>query len=129
MAVAEIEPRVAASAVHLGLAARLTAPALGAAVLRRPLDLRPGGLWWQDVLGGPVPLSVPASDSEGRSRIPAVSSVPLPAVRRDPGPGRQPARAASSPRPDAPGRLPRPGGEPGPPGSGTRSSSTSCSPR
>jgi Ferric iron reductase FhuF-like transporter/FhuF 2Fe-2S C-terminal domain len=57
----EIEPRVAASAAHLGLVARLTAPALGAAVLRCPLDLRPGGLWWQDVLGGPVPLSVPWS--------------------------------------------------------------------
>ena len=60
-AAAEIEPRVAASAAHLGLVARLTAPALGASVLRCPLDLRPGGLWWQDVLGGPVPLSVPAS--------------------------------------------------------------------
>lgn len=54
-----IEPRVAASAVHLGLAARLTAPALGAAVLRLPVDLRPGRLWWQDRSGGPVPVSVP----------------------------------------------------------------------
>ena len=67
VAVAQIEPRAAASAVHLGLAARLAAPALGAAVLRRPLDPRPGGLWWQDVPGGPVPLSVP---------FPAVSGVP-----------------------------------------------------
>jgi hypothetical protein len=58
--VALIEPRVAASAVHLGLTARLAAPALAAAVLGRPLDLRPDGLWWQDVTGGPVPLSVPA---------------------------------------------------------------------
>jgi hypothetical protein len=58
--VAEIEPRVAASAVHLSLAARLIAPALGAAVLGCRLDMRPGGLWWQDVAGGPVPLSVPA---------------------------------------------------------------------
>jgi hypothetical protein len=55
-----IEPRVAASTVHLGLTARLVAPALGAAVLRCPVDLRPGGLWWQDVTGGPAPLSVPA---------------------------------------------------------------------
>jgi Ferric iron reductase FhuF-like transporter/FhuF 2Fe-2S C-terminal domain len=59
VAVAQVEPRVAASAVHLGLAARLAAPALGAAALRRPLDPRPGGLWWQDAPGGPVPLSVP----------------------------------------------------------------------
>jgi hypothetical protein len=55
-----VEPRGAASAVHLGLVARLVSPALGAAVLRCPLDLRPGGLWWQDTAGGPVPLSVPA---------------------------------------------------------------------
>jgi hypothetical protein len=60
LAVAAIEPRVAASAVHLGIVARLTAPALGAAVLGRPLDLRPDSLWWQDVSGGPVPLSIPA---------------------------------------------------------------------
>jgi hypothetical protein len=67
LAVGEIEPRVAASAVHLGLAARLTAPALGAAVLRRAVDLRPGGLWWQDAAGGPVPLSVPLpADGGGR---------------------------------------------------------------
>jgi hypothetical protein len=46
--------------VHLGLVARLIAPALGAAVLRCPVDLRPGGLWWQDELGGAMPLSVPA---------------------------------------------------------------------
>ena len=55
----QVEPRVAASAVHLGLAARLVSPALGAAVLGRPLDLNPDGVWWQDVTGGPVPLSVP----------------------------------------------------------------------
>ena len=58
--VAAVEPRVAASAVHLGLAARLTSPALGAAVLGRPLDIRPAGMWWRDTEGGPVPLSVPA---------------------------------------------------------------------
>ena len=56
----EIEPRVACSTVHLALAARLIAPALGAAVLRCRLDMRPGGLWWQDEAAGPVPLSVPA---------------------------------------------------------------------
>lgn len=57
----QIEPRVAASAVHLGLAARLTSPALGAAVLGHPLDVHLDGLWWQDVTGGPVPLSVPVT--------------------------------------------------------------------
>ena len=61
-AVDAIEPRVAAATVHLGLVARLTSPALGAAVLGCPLDLRPGGLWWQEAAGGPVPLSVPAPD-------------------------------------------------------------------
>jgi hypothetical protein len=68
LAVDEIEPRVAASAVHLGLAARLTAPALGAAVLRRAVDLRPGGLWWQDTSGGPVPVSVPTPPEAGVSQ-------------------------------------------------------------
>ena len=61
--VAEVEPRVAASAVHLGLVARLVSPALGAAVLGYHVDLRPDGLWWQDTAGGPVPLSVPAGDA------------------------------------------------------------------
>jgi hypothetical protein len=71
-AAAEVEPRVAASAVHLGLVARLVSPALGAAVLRCPVDLRPGDLWWQDVTGGPVPLSVqaPAGDGESAGRAP-----------------------------------------------------------
>jgi hypothetical protein len=63
-----IEPRVAASTLQLGLAARLVSPALGAAVLRRPLDLRPGGLWWQEVTGGPVPLSVPVLAGKNRDR-------------------------------------------------------------
>jgi hypothetical protein len=55
----QVEPRIAASAVHLGLVARLVAPALGAAVLSHPLDLRPAGLWWRVEAGGPLPLSVP----------------------------------------------------------------------
>jgi len=64
-AVGEVELRVAASAVHLGLVARLIAPALGAAVLRCPVDMRPAGLWWQDEAGGPIPLSVPADNHGG----------------------------------------------------------------
>lgn len=64
-AVGEIEPRVAASAVHLALVARLVAPALGAAVLGLAVDMRLGQLWWQDQLGGPVPLSVPEPAAVG----------------------------------------------------------------
>ena len=71
----EVEPRVAASAVHLGLVARLVSPALGAAVLGHRVDLRPGGLWWQDTAGGPVPLSVPAP--AGGTGIPGEWDRPL----------------------------------------------------
>lgn len=70
VAVDAVEPRVAASTVHLGLAARLVSPALGAAVLGCPLDLRPGGLWWQLAASGPVPLSVPAPDPGGPDAAP-----------------------------------------------------------
>jgi hypothetical protein len=45
--------------MHLGLAARLVSPALAALAGRGRLDLRLDGLWWQDTVGGPVPLSVP----------------------------------------------------------------------
>ena len=72
---AEVEPRVAASAVHLGLVARLVSPALGAAVLGHRVDLRPGGLWWQDTAAGPVPLSVPAP--AGGTGIPGEWDRPL----------------------------------------------------
>ncbi len=59
--------RVAVSVMHLGLAARLIAPAVAAAALGGlpSLGLDPGGLWWQDQLGGPVPLSVPAARGSG----------------------------------------------------------------
>jgi Ferric iron reductase FhuF-like transporter/FhuF 2Fe-2S C-terminal domain len=62
--VAAIDPRIAASALHLGLVARLAAPALGAAVLGQPIDPRPAEVWWQDVPSGPVPLSVPAPSED-----------------------------------------------------------------
>jgi hypothetical protein len=62
----EIDARVAASAVHLGLVARLVSPALAAAALGQHLDLSLDGLWWQAELGGPVPLSVPAPVSGTR---------------------------------------------------------------
>ncbi len=70
-----IEARVAASLVQLGLAARLVSVGLGAAVLAGIVPdlggagtdgamltgspVERGGLWWQDVLGGPVPLALP----------------------------------------------------------------------
>jgi hypothetical protein len=59
--------RVAVSVMHLGLAARLIAPAVAAAALGGlpSLGLDPAGLWWQDELGGPVPLSVPAARGSG----------------------------------------------------------------
>jgi hypothetical protein len=58
----DIEHRVAASVAHLGLTARLVAPALGLAVLGDPdpeIDLT--AVYWQDQLGGPFPLSLPES--------------------------------------------------------------------
>jgi hypothetical protein len=54
---------VAASVAHLGLVARLISPSLGAAAVGQRLDMRLGGLWWQDTLGGPLPLSIPAPPS------------------------------------------------------------------
>ncbi|WUH95396.1 (2Fe-2S)-binding protein [Streptomyces sp. NBC_00433] len=55
-----VEPRVAASVAHLGLAARLLSPALAAAVLHgRLLGYDLGAARWQPALGGPVPLSLP----------------------------------------------------------------------
>jgi hypothetical protein len=56
---ADVDQRVAASVTQLGLVARVVAPALAAQALGQPLDLRLDGLWWQDTLGGPLPLSVP----------------------------------------------------------------------
>jgi len=56
----QIEPRVAGSVLHLGMVARLLAPALAAQAGQHRLDLRLGELWWQDTLGGPVPLSAPS---------------------------------------------------------------------
>jgi hypothetical protein len=56
---ADVDQRVAASVTQLGLVARVVAPALAARALGQPLGLRLGGLWWQDTLGGPLPLSVP----------------------------------------------------------------------
>jgi hypothetical protein len=59
-----IELRVAASVAHLGVVARVVAPALAALTVQQPLDLRLSGLWWQDTTGGPVPLSLPLPAGE-----------------------------------------------------------------
>lgn len=58
-----IEPRVAASVAHLGLVARLIAPSVAAAAAGRGLGMGLGEVWWQDTLGGAMPLSVPFPDA------------------------------------------------------------------
>lgn len=60
---ADVELRVAASLVHLNLAARLLSPALGAALLGGVVP-HAAGLRWRDVLGGPVPLALPGPYGE-----------------------------------------------------------------
>ena len=61
----EVEPRVAASTMSLGLFARLVAPVLGATVLGVPLP-RPSldDTWWQPVESGPWPLALTGPDTE-----------------------------------------------------------------
>ncbi len=66
----DIELKVAASVMHLGLTARLVSPALAALAGRGRLDLRLDGLWWQDTAGGPVPLSVPDPGGPGTGARP-----------------------------------------------------------
>ena len=61
-----VEFRVAASVTHLGVAARLISPVLGTAVLLgRVPRMDPAEVAWQPVLGGPLPLSLPASALAG----------------------------------------------------------------
>jgi len=56
---ADVEIRVAASVAHLGLIARLLAPAVGVITLGyTPAPLSLDDLWWQNELGGPYPLSI-----------------------------------------------------------------------
>ena len=63
-----IEYRVAASVAQLGLSARLIAPALGSAVLGKPLPIDITSAWWIPGLGGPFRLSLPASALTARPR-------------------------------------------------------------
>lgn len=69
-----VEARVGASVAHLGLAARLVSPALAAAALHGVLlDHGLDAVRWRSVLGGPVPLSLPAAALHG----PALPPGPL----------------------------------------------------
>lgn len=74
---ADIEIRVAASVAHLGLIARLLAPAIAAIALgHTPASLSPDDLWWQDELGGPYPLSItPSPTNEVAGTAPAVEAI------------------------------------------------------
>ncbi len=54
----DVELRVAASVTQLGVVARLVAPVLAAQAGGHRLGLRLSDGWWQDTVGGPVPLSV-----------------------------------------------------------------------
>ena len=66
-----VEFRVAASVTHLGVAARLISPVLGTAVLFGWVArMDPAEVAWQPVLGGPLPLSLPASALAGRGDQP-----------------------------------------------------------
>jgi hypothetical protein len=63
---AAVQFRVAASVNHLGVAARLISAGLGTAVvLGRVAPMDPAEVHWQPVLGGPLPLSLPASALAG----------------------------------------------------------------
>jgi hypothetical protein len=66
----QIEPRVAASVVQLGLAARLIAPAFGAAVLgRRAPGFDLGQARWVPGDGSMFPLSLPATALDGAETL------------------------------------------------------------
>ena len=69
----DVEIRVAASVTHMGLIARLLAPAIGAIALgsNTPISLSLDDLWWQDDLAGPYPLSVTAGPG---TQAPAVDA-------------------------------------------------------
>jgi hypothetical protein len=74
--------RVAASVTQLGAVARLLSPAIAvAAAYGQVLELDPGAVWWQAVLGGPFPLSLPG-DAAGTGQPGAGGG---PGVAGDPG--------------------------------------------
>jgi ferric iron reductase protein FhuF len=59
------EPRATASIWHLGIAARLVSPALGAAVLARWVPRLDNLLWSPETATGPDGLAIRAADIEG----------------------------------------------------------------
>lgn len=73
----DVEIRVAASVAHLGLVARLLAPAIGAIALGHPrVSLSLDHLWWQNEPGGPYPLSItPRSATEFAGAASAVEAI------------------------------------------------------
>lgn len=73
----DVETRVAASVAHLGLIARLLAPAIGAITLGyTPASLTLDDLWWQNKLGGPYPLSItPSPTAEFPGAGPGVEAI------------------------------------------------------
>jgi FhuF 2Fe-2S C-terminal domain len=63
-----IEFRAAASVAQLGLTARLLSPFIAVAAAHgRVLRLDPAAVWWQPVLGGPFPLSLPGDAIRGQA--------------------------------------------------------------
>lgn len=73
-----VHPRVAGSIAHLGLAARLVAPVLGAIALTgRAPALDDAAIWWQPVLGGPVPLSLAGPSVLAEPAVEALLTGPI----------------------------------------------------
>lgn len=62
----DVADAVAVSVAHLGLTARLIAPAIGAAALGIQLAWDIESLWWKDELGGPYPLSIAPKRTNGQ---------------------------------------------------------------
>ncbi|WP_130866581.1 (2Fe-2S)-binding protein [Acidipropionibacterium timonense] len=55
----QVRRRVAVSAVHLGIVARLLVPVIAARSAGHPVRLpRPADMWWQGVPSAPIPLSI-----------------------------------------------------------------------
>ena len=74
----DVELRVAASVAHLGVVARLLAPAIGAMALgERGLSLDVADLRWQNQLGGPFPLSTAIRTGHGALQGDAVEALTL----------------------------------------------------
>jgi len=76
LADAEVEPRVAASTMSLGLFARLVSPVLGAGVLGIPLP-QPSldDAWWQPVELGPWPLALTGPDVDTSDPVPLLTEL------------------------------------------------------